>query len=230
MIVKSVTDFIFLVIYFYIYLWYNSFGDNMGKDLYDKINSNYCYKDSNVLINKLDIHDEKILQKFEAKITAAKLLSLRRKGIIGNFDIEHLKKIHTYLFEDVYPFAGQFRNENIAKGLFRFAEYEYIEPELEKLLNELKNENYLISLSKDDLAERLAYYLSELNVLHPFREGNGRTNREFIRQLALKNDYLLNLKKVPPKQTLEASIESIVDTKKLENIIEQCLEKNETKK
>lgn len=224
MIVKSVTDFIFLVIYFYIYLWYNSFGDNMGKDLYDKINSNYCYKDSNVLINKLDIHDEKILQKFEAKITAAKLLSIRRKGIIGNFDIEHLKKIHTYLFEDVYPFAGQFRNENIAKGLFRFAEYEYIESELEKLLNELKNENYLISLSKDDLAERLAYYLSELNVLHPFREGNGRTIREFIRELALKNNYVLNLSNVSPSDFLNASIKSIVDITDLTKLISICLE------
>ena len=122
------------------------------------------------------------------------------------------------------------QDENIGKGAFRFASFEYIEPELDRLLEQLKKENYLENLSKHDLAIRLAYYLSELNVLHPFREGNGRTNREFIRQLALKNDYLLNLKKVPPKQTLEASIESIVDTKKLENIIEQCLEKNETKK
>ena len=157
----------------------------MGKDLYKKRNSNYCYKNSNVLINKLDIHNEKVLQKFEAKITAAKLLALRKKGIIGNFDTQHLIDIHTYLFEDIYPFAGKFRNENIAKGVFRFAEFEYIEPELERLLNELKSENYLEGLSKEDLTQRLAYYLSELNVLHPFREGNGRTIREFIRELAL---------------------------------------------
>lgn len=196
----------------------------MGKDLYDKRNSNYCYKNSNVLINKLDIHDEKVLQKFEAKITAAKLLSLRRKGIIGNFDKEHLQKIHIYLFEDIYPFAGQFRNENIAKGVFRFAEFEYIEPELEKLLNSLKNENYLFGLSKDILAENLAYYLSELNVLHPFREGNGRTIREFIRELALKNGYILNLSNVSPADFLKASIKSIVDTTDLTKLIFTCLE------
>ena len=225
MIVKSVTAFIFFnYIYFYIYLWYNFFGDNMGKDLYDKRNSNYCYKNSNVLINKLDIHDEKVLQKFEAKITAAKLLSLRRKGIIGNFDKEHLQKIHIYLFEDIYPFAGQFRNENIAKGIFRFAEYEYIEPELKKLLTSLKNENYLFGLSKNILAEKLAYYLSELNVLHPFREGNGRTIREFIRELALKNGYVLNLSNVSPSNFLNASIKSIVDTTDLTKLIFTCLE------
>lgn len=210
--------------YISIYLWYNFFGDNMGKDLYKKRNSNYCYKNSNVLINKLDIHNEKVLQKFEAKITAAKLLALRKKGIIGNFDTQHLIDIHTYLFEDIYPFAGKFRNENIAKGVFRFAEFEYIEPELERLLNELKSENYLEGLSKEDLTQRLAYYLSELNVLHPFREGNGRTIREFIRELALKNGYVLNLSNVSPSDFLKASIKSIVDTTDLSNLIAACLQ------
>ena len=196
----------------------------MGKDLYKKRNSNYCYKNSNVLINKLDIHEEKVLQKFEAKITAAKLLALRKKGIIGNFDVQHLIDIHIFLFEDIYPFAGKFRNENIAKGVFRFAEFEYIEPELEKLLNELKSENYLEGLSKEDLTQRLAYYLSELNVLHPFREGNGRTIREFIRELALKNGYVLNLSNVSPSDFLRASIKSIVDTTDLSNLIAACLQ------
>lgn len=214
--------------YISIYLWYNFFGDNMGKDLYKKRNSNYCYKNSNVLINKLDIHNEKVLQKFEAKITAAKLLALRKKGIIGNFDTQHLIDIHTYLFEDIYPFAGKFRNENIAKGVFRFAEFEYIEPELERLLNELKSENYLEGLSKEDLTQRLAYYLSELNVLHPFREGNGRTIREFIRELALKNGYVLNLSNVSPSDFLKASIKSIVDTTDLSNLIAACLQQKST--
>lgn len=68
-------------------------------------------------------------------------------------------------------------------------------------MRELKNENYLKGLNKEELAKRLAYYLSELNVLHPFREGNGRTTREFIRQLALKNGYKLNLKKVSQKRS-----------------------------
>ena len=197
----------------------------MGEDLYEQRNSNYCYSNSNTLINKLNIKDEKTLQKYEAKITAAKLLSLRQKGIIGNFDVQHLNAIHTYLFEDIYPFAGKFRNENIAKGVFRFAEWEYVEPELQRLLKKLKNENYLNGLPKKDLAEKLAYYLSELNVLHPYREGNGRTIREFIRELALKNGHNLNLSKVPPQDFLNASIKSIVDTTDLANLISICLEK-----
>ncbi len=186
--------------------------------------SKYCYENTNVLINKLNIKDTKQIQYYEAKITAAKSLALRQKGITGNFDKAHFLSIHQYLFEDIYPFAGKLREENIAKDEFRFAMWEYIEKELEKLLDKLKQENDLIGLEKSTLAKKLAYYLSELNVLHPFREGNGRTNREFIRQLALKNGYILNLKKVPPKQILEASIESIIDTTKLEQIIEKCLE------
>ena len=82
----------------------------MGKDIYNQRNSNYCYSNSNILINKLNIKDNKKLQIYEAKITAAKLLSLRQKGIIGNFDSAHLCSIHKYLFEDIYPFAGKFRN------------------------------------------------------------------------------------------------------------------------
>lgn len=197
----------------------------MVKDIYDNRHSIYCYDGSDVLINKLDIKDKALLQKYEAKIVAAKLLALRKNGIIGNFDIEHLKNIHKYLFEDVYPFAGNFRTENIAKGVFRFAEWEYIESELTNLMNKLKTENFLADFDKNDLSERLAFYLSELNVLHPFREGNGRTTREFIRELALKNNYILNLKKVNPKDFLNASIKSIVDTTDLTNLINICLEK-----
>lgn len=197
----------------------------MGKDLYEPRNSNYCYPGTDVLVNKLNIKDKSTLQKFEAKITAAKLLALRQKGIIGNFDAKHLNQIHTYLFEDIYPFAGKYRNENIAKGVFRFAEWEYIEAELNRLLNGLKEENYLAGLSREVLAERLAYYLSELNVLHPYREGNGRTIREFLRELALKNEYILNIKKVAPKEFLNASINSIVDTSELTKLIYECLEK-----
>ena len=195
------------------------------KDMYTNRSSKYCYENSDTLINKLDLKDTKSLHYYEAKITAVKSLDLRQKGITGNFDKTHYISIHKYLFEDIYPFAGEFRKENIAKGEFRFAMWEYIEPELDRLLEQLKNEKFLSNMGKEKIAKRLAFYLSELNVLHPFREGNGRTNREFIRQLALKNGYTLNLGKTKPQEILQASIESIVDNTKLENILLKILEK-----
>ena len=184
------------------------------KDLYEDFNSKYCYKNTNILINKLDIRDYKELSKYEAKITAAKSLGLRLKGITGNFDKKHYLSIHNYLFEDIYPFAGKLREENISKGEFRFASFEYVEPELERILEQLKKENFLEGTSKKQLAERLAYYLSELNVLHPFREGNGRSTRIWL-DMILKNrigkvidwskidkeEYLLAMERSPIKDT-----------------------------
>ena len=110
--------------------------------------------------------------------------------------------IHRFLFEDIYPFAGLLRSENIAKDSFRFAEWRYIEEQLDNILNKLKNEDYLKGLDKNELAEKLAYYMAEINVLHP-----------------------LNIKNISSKDMLEASIESVVDTTFLQNLIEKCLTK-----
>ncbi len=196
-------------------------------DLYEARNSIYCYKESDVLVNKFDIRDNKKLEEIERKIVLAKLYELRQNNRIGNFDVNHFVGIHKFLFEDIYPFAGLFRTENIAKGNFCFAEWEYIEDELKRILDQLKEENYLQNLDREMFIKRLSYYMAELNVLHPFREGNGRTIREFIRQLAYKNGYVLNLKNIKPKDMLDACIRSVVDTTDLENIISECLEEEE---
>ena len=192
--------------------------------MYEARNSIYCYEGTNTLVNKLDIKDSNLLGEYEKSTVALKLLSLEKQGITGNFDINHFSNIHKFLFDEIYLFAGQFRTGNIAKDNFRFAEWEYIESELNKLLDKLKEENYLQNLDKHTLAEKLAYYTAELNVLHPFREGNGRTTREFIRQLALKNGYYLNFNSVSPIELLNASIKSVIDTTDLANIIFKCLE------
>ncbi len=193
-------------------------------DFYEVRNSIYCYPNSNVLKNKLDIMDATKLQKVETQLVLIKLYELRQKGITGDFSPRHLIAIHLFIFGDLYPFAGKFRTENIAKDHFRFAEWEFIEEELNRLTRQLQAEDYLAGLSKEDLAKRLAYYLSELNVLHPFREGNGRTIREFIRQLALRNGYRFNLTKISAQDMLEASIESIIDDSKLAKLIFECLD------
>lgn len=195
----------------------------MNEELYEARNSAYCYKGTNVLINLLNIRDNKTLQRAESRIVATKSFELRKNEMIGNFDVEHFIKIHKFLFEDIYPFAGKFRTENIAKGYFSFAEWEYIDTELRKLLEKLHKSNLLKNDTRAELVKNLAYYLSELNVLHPFREGNGRTIREFIRELAYKNGYLLDLQKVEPSEVYDAFLKSVIDTTDLENVIDKCL-------
>lgn len=195
-------------------------------DLYEARNSIYCYKDTNVLVNKFNIQDIEKLEEVERKIVLAKLYELRQNNNIGEFDVKHFIEIHRFLFEDIYPFAGLFRAENIAKGNTFFAEWNYLESELERILTELKEENYLNGLSKEKMANRLAYYMAELNVLHPFREGNGRATREFIRQLAFKNNYILDFQNMMPKEMLNACIRSVIDASDLEKIIFECLKEN----
>lgn len=194
-------------------------------DYYEPRNSNYCYENSNVLINKFDIKDSQKLEELEKVVISSKLMELRGKGIVGKFDINHFIFIHKFLFEDIYYFAGKFRNENIAKGNFKFAEWKFIDSQLNILLMKLKEENYLVGLDRKKLSDRLAYYMSELNVLHPYREGNGRTIREFIRELAYKNRYNLDFDKYDSHELLQSMIESVYDTEHLENIIYDVLEK-----
>ena len=193
--------------------------------MYEKRDSVYCYKDTDILVNKLEIKDKDLLKEYERQIVAIKLLELEKQPISNHlFDIKHFSDIHRFLFEDVYEFAGCFRNEDIAKDNFKFARWEYIEDELVKLLTNLENENRLKGLDKKSLANKLAYYISELNVLHPFREGNGRTIREFVRQLAKYNGYYLNFNMVSSEEMLLASIKSVTNTQELEDIIYKCLQ------
>lgn len=190
---------------------------------YESRNSIYCYKNSNVLVNKFNITNQNRLENVERRIVLNNLYELRTNKYIGKFDLIHFTNIHKMLFEDIYPFAGLFRTENIAKDNFRFAEWNYIESELIRILDELKNENYLKNKTKEELSNRLAYYMSELNVLHPFREGNGRTIREFIRQLAFVNSYILDFEQYDSKVIFSATVKSVFDAVDLEKIINECL-------
>lgn len=191
---------------------------------YGSSESKYYYSNSNVLINKLDIRDEKLLKEAETLYTAQRLLELHAKPILLNFDLENLRIIHQYIFQDIYYFADMIRDENISKGHTLFASVPYIIPNAKHLLKHLKKENYLMGTTIDEFSERAAYYMAELNIVHPFREGNGRTIREFIRNLALKNGFILNWNNVNYEEILEASISSVNDITHLTVCIKNCIE------
>ena len=167
----------------------------------------YCYPNSRVLKNKLDIQDFDELSLAERKLAKYRAHELFESPIIGKFDFHHLQKIHEYLFQDVYDWAGKVRTVDIAKGNL-FCRYFTIEPEGERIFGELKKDKYLQGLSIADFSHKLAYYFSEINALHPFREGNGRAQREFIRQLALQNNYFLSFIGIKKDEMIEASITS----------------------
>ncbi|MGI5920748.1 MAG: Fic/DOC family protein [Syntrophomonadaceae bacterium] len=106
--------------------------------------SQYCYPGTDVLINKAHIKDIKALNEYEADITFIRQYELEKyQTVKGKFGITHLKRLHKFIFQDIYPFAGKFRLENISKGSTDFCKSEFIEDNLERILSELKNDGYL---------------------------------------------------------------------------------------
>jgi cell filamentation protein len=186
----------------------------------ETINSKYCYSGTEVYINTFDIRDTKLLESVEAEFTFNRLAELTDQPIKGNFGIDHLKGIHKYIFQDLYSFAGKIRTEDIWKGNTLFCKCQYIESSLKRIFDELKSEQYLEDADKEYFIERSAYYMCEINVIHPFREGNGRVIREFIRTLGLKNGYQINWQFVNSEKILNAAILGV--DRKYE-LMEECM-------
>jgi cell filamentation protein len=128
------------------------------------------------------------------------------------------------LFGDVYEWAGQLRTVDISKGGHRFAHHGHIASAAAPIFNQLAAEKHLAGLSPAAFSDRAAYFLGELNALHPFREGNGRAQRELVSHLAHATGYYIALENVSPADMLQASIESFPgDTSKLAAIIRDNL-------
>lgn len=169
--------------------------------------SDDIYLDENgVLRNKLGAKTTEELENKERDITAFRIAQLKSRPAQGNFDLEHLQKIHYFVFSPIYDWAGEIRNGNLSKEGTVFTIPERIQPEINKLLTNLKSENYLIGLNQKDIIKRLAYYLGELNVHHPFREGNGRTQRIFISDLANQAGYKLDFSNISQSEMIEATV------------------------
>lgn len=183
----------------------------------------YCYPDSDVLKNKMGIRDMGKLQRLERRLTMLRILELVDKPIQGKFDLQHLQLIHRYIFQDVYDWAGKIRKVDIAKGNM-FCNVRFIESQAAEIFRKLKGEDYLQGLNEEDTASRLAYFFSEINALHPFREGNGRSQREFIRTLALHIGYVVNFAKVSKEEMLKASEDSFLcDYGRMEQLFSKCI-------
>lgn len=199
-------------------------ADPFGKyDVYSVASSIYCYPDSSVLKNKLDIRDPALLRRVEADLSTARQAEIFRTPVVGRFTATHLCNIHRKLLGDVYSFAGHFRREDIAKGPTRFVTYSQIKEKLQRLLGQLQQEKWLENVPFEAFVARSAYYMAELNYIHPFREGNGRAIREFMRLLFLHNGYVVQWDAVDVEALLNAMIDSVYDTAHLEQILKQCL-------
>ncbi len=182
----------------------------MGKKyLYEcEQDNNYCYHDSSILKNKLGIKNQEELDEAERNITALRILQLKTGELRGEPNFKYLCKIHKHIFGDIYPWAGKIRTVDISKGNM-FCNSQFIFENAEEIFAKLKKENYLQDYHDlEIMSERLSYYLSEINALHPFREGNGRAQREFIIVLARRAGFAVDFSKISQAEMIRASEEA----------------------
>ena len=131
------------------------------------------------------------------------------------------KALHRYLFQDIYHFAGEFREVQLSKGNTRFCQFQYIDRMADEIFGVLHTEGAWQDIST--AAKRLAYFKAELNMLHPFREGNGRATRIFIHAYAREKGYEWDYASLDKNEYMQAMIESVVDTTALEVIFLKTL-------
>ena len=168
---------------------------------YDAVDD-YVYPGTTVLRNKAGIQDQTALDAFEADATAVRMLELLEQPLEGRFDFAHLCAIHRHLFQDVYEWAGEIRTVDIS----RFANMALIERYLGGVLGRLPAENWLRGLQPEPFVARLAHYMGEINATHPFREGNGRTQRVFCALLAEQAGYFIDFESVDQAQMYRVMI------------------------
>ncbi len=173
---------------------------------YNAVEDPLCYPGTHVLRNKADIEDQDQLDEFE------QLMFDSRAGEAlpdGELDFTHYRALHHHFFQDVYDWAGEMRAIRTGKGDNWFCYPEYIESEAEKLFGELASREYLAGIADQDaFAEGAAWFLGELNAIHPFREGNGRIQLVFLTMLVRNAGYELDEDKLRPKPFLDAMIAS----------------------
>jgi cell filamentation protein len=161
-----------------------------------------------VLRNRLDIAEEATLEQTGADLVAARSFELSQSPVTGRFDLTHFQAIHRHLFADLYEWAGELRTIDISRGGSRFAHWAHIESAAATIFRQLARENHFTGLDPDAFSNRAAYYLGELNALHPFREGNGRAHREFISHLGQAAGYYIAWEDMSQADMLMAAIQS----------------------
>jgi fido (protein-threonine AMPylation protein) len=151
------------------------------------------YPGSDVLKNNLGLRDVNELARAELLFVADRL----RDGLpveARRIDQQGLRAIHHHLFQDLYPWAGQYRAYTTGRGPAPFARPDFIEPALEGVFTALRSESNLAGLNLEQFASRAAHYVNEINAVHPFVEGNGRTQRVWLRNIADGAGYRLKLR------------------------------------
>lgn len=159
----------------------------------------------------------------EADITRAKLSVLNTRPLPGDYDLAHLQKFHAFLFGDVYPWAGDLRTVDIAKET-PFCPVHNLRTYADEVFGQLRSAGWLRGLPRGEFVHGLAELYGDINAFHPFREGNGRTQRAFLSQLSAHAGWSLSWVGMSQDENREASIKSFMgDNDTLERMIDRLV-------
>jgi cell filamentation protein len=162
----------------------------------------YLYPGTTVLRNRLRITDADQLDYRERELVAQRIAE---GAPTGGFDLAHLRAIHHHLFQDVYDWAGELRTVEIAKGGHQFQFRRFIETGMADVYRRLEAADFLRGLSADAFAQAAGPIIGDVNYVHPFREGNGRTQLQYLEQLAAQAGHPIDLTRIAPERWLDAS-------------------------
>lgn len=165
----------------------------------------YVYPGTIVLRNKLNIRSAGVLDRVERRLVADRT----EEGIpTGDFDLPHLQAIHRHLFQDVYEWAGQVRTVEISKGGSQFQFRQYIQTGMDYVHRQIVAGGYLVGLSRTDFAAKAGEVIGHVNYVHPFREGNGRTQLQYLKQLSERAGHRIDLTRIRGEEWIHASKEA----------------------
>jgi len=163
----------------------------------------YRYPGSTVLRNRLDIRDAEGLE-FAERVLVRQRMEEGCPG--GDFDLTHLQAIHHHLFQDVYDWAGEIRLVPLAKSESRFFPPDRIGLAMQDIHSRIVKQGYLRGLRPDRFAQEAASIIGDVNVVHPFREGNGRAQVLYLQQLGERAGHKIDLTRLERERWIEASI------------------------
>ncbi|MEV8515764.1 Fic family protein [Dactylosporangium sp. NPDC051484] len=156
----------------------------------------------------MGITDAGALRRIEADLSYAAIVDLGTRALPGDYDLAHLQAFHREIFGDIYPWAGTIRSVGIARTE-PFCLPQHIQPYSAEVFSTVAKESHLRGLARSVFVDRLTHYLAEVNAIHPFREGNGRTQRAFFRQLARQAGWPIDWSRLDPDENNAASIASL---------------------
>ena len=196
----------------------------MNRDKYGTDQAPDCYPGTDVLVNLLDLRVAEDLEEAERYLN--EVASMQMEFMEPPYSVATLKQIHRILFGKIYGFAGEIRTLAISKGSTRFCSPEFIEKEISKELSRIANASWFDGYPRDLLVASIAESYGTLNVAHPFREGNGRTQRILYEWIIFNAGYSIDWALAEREEWIDACIYSFHgDDEPLTKIFDRCIGK-----